>query len=55
MTDESLALWATLALQFATTKQVPEVLKLYKLLNNAKLKAAYKCQLFVQAFEEEKR
>ena len=55
MTDESLALWATLALQFATAKQVPEVLKLYKLLCDAKLKAAYKCQLFVQAFEEEKK
>jgi hypothetical protein len=55
MTDESLALWATFALHFATAKQVPEVLKLYKLLCDAKLKAAYKCQLFVQAFEEEKK
>ena len=55
LSDESLAIWTTLALLFASPKQTPEVLKLYKLLGSAKLKAAYKCQLFVQAFEEKKK
>ncbi len=34
----------------ASEAKLPEVLKLYKTLNAAKLKAAYKCELFVKPF-----
>ena len=50
MTDYSLNLTQLLMMMNAKEKDLPEVLKLFKDLRAAKLKAAYKCELFAKAY-----
>ena len=50
ITDYSLNLVELLMMMNAKEKDLPEVLKLFKDLRAAKLKAAYKCELFVKAY-----
>ena len=50
VSDESLNIITTLLLLASEKDDVDEVLKLYKTLTAAKLKAAYKCELFLKPF-----
>jgi len=50
MIEDSLNLVAITMALSAKEKDLPDVFKLYKTLNAAKLKAAYKCDLFVKPF-----
>ena len=50
ITDNSINLTELLMMLNAKEKDLPEVLKLFKDLRAAKLKAAYKCELFAKAY-----
>ena len=50
MLEESLNITIMMMALTAKTAKIPEVFKLYKALCTAKLKAAYKCDLFTKAF-----
>ena len=50
ITDDSINLTELLMMVNAKEKDLPEVLKLFKDLRAAKLKAAYKCELFAKAY-----
>ena len=50
ITDDSINLTELLMLMNAKEKDLPDVLKLFKDLRAAKLKAAYKCELFAKAY-----
>ena len=54
ITDDSINLTELLMLMNAKEKDLPEVLKLFKDLRAAKLKAAYKCELFAKAYAPKK-
>ncbi len=54
MSDESLNTVFLLAVLISTEKSLPSVFELYKKLCTAKLKAAYKCELFLKPFEPAK-
>ena len=54
ITDDSINLTELLMLMNAKEKDLPDVLKLFKDLRAAKLKAAYKCELFAKAYAPKK-
>ncbi len=54
LSDSSLTYFTALALLQTKSAQEADVLKLYALLADAKLKASYKCELFVKKFAPEK-
>ena len=50
ISDYSLNIIATLLLLSSDKEDIPEIFKFYKTLTTAKLKAAYKCELFLKPF-----